>query len=162
MVQASYICADCHFCVHHKCVENVVRICAHVVTSERKEPFEDICPENGLSFQSYKCVECQTSLSFSKFIWNVLNKSFIGKHSSQLLTQLGVRFVSNSWHSILFIPPFIDFPGWFYCLGWNRKTGSKFVNVISVVIIGLQHKFSAYCRTIFLDWTLVVVCFLLM
>lgn len=66
VVQASYICVDCNFCVHHKCVENVVRVCAHVITSERKEPFNVICPETGLSFQAYKCAECQTSLSFSK------------------------------------------------------------------------------------------------
>lgn len=67
VVQASYICADCSFRVHYKCLENVIRVCAHVITSERKEPLEEICPENGLSFQAYKCAECQASLSFSKF-----------------------------------------------------------------------------------------------
>lgn len=66
VVQASYICADCNFRVHYKCLENVIRVCAHVITSERKEPFDEICPENGLSFQAYKCAECRTSLSFSK------------------------------------------------------------------------------------------------
>lgn len=67
VVQASYICIDCNFCVHHKCVENVIRVCANVIASERKEPLDDICPENGLSFQQYKCAECNASLSFSKY-----------------------------------------------------------------------------------------------
>lgn len=66
VVQASYICIDCNFCVHHKCVTNVIRVCANVIASERKEPLDEICPENGLSFQRYKCAECHASLSFSK------------------------------------------------------------------------------------------------
>ncbi|XP_055313344.1 differentially expressed in FDCP 8 homolog isoform X2 [Sitodiplosis mosellana] len=64
VVQASYICIDCNFRVHYKCIESIVRVCAHVITSERKEPLDDICPETGLSFQAYKCAECNTSLSF--------------------------------------------------------------------------------------------------
>lgn len=67
VVQASYICVDCNFCVHHKCVENVIRVCANVIASERKEPLDEICPENGLSFKQYKCTECHASLSFSKY-----------------------------------------------------------------------------------------------
>lgn len=66
VVQASYICEDCGFCVHLKCVENVLRVCAHVVASDRKEPIDEICLEIGLSFQEYKCAECQASLSFSE------------------------------------------------------------------------------------------------
>lgn len=67
VVQASYICVDCNFCVHHKCVENVIRVCANVIASERKEPLDEICPEIGLSFQQYECTECHASLSFSKY-----------------------------------------------------------------------------------------------
>lgn len=67
VVQASYICIDCGFSVHHKCIESVVRVCAHIITSERKEPYNEICPETGLAFQAYKCAECQTSLSFSEY-----------------------------------------------------------------------------------------------
>lgn len=66
VVQASYVCTDCNFRVHYKCLESIVRVCAHVITSERKEPLDEICPESGLSFQAYKCAECNTSLSFSK------------------------------------------------------------------------------------------------
>ncbi|XP_031640638.1 differentially expressed in FDCP 8 homolog isoform X2 [Contarinia nasturtii] len=64
VVQASYICIDCNFRVHYKCLESIVRVCAHVITSERKEPLDEICPESGLSFQAYKCAECSSSLSF--------------------------------------------------------------------------------------------------
>ena len=60
---------DCSFCVHHKCVQNVLRICAHVITSERNNPLDDISPEIGLAMQYYKCAECSTALNFSKFIF---------------------------------------------------------------------------------------------
>lgn len=73
VVQASYICIDCNFCVHHKCVENVIRVCANVIASERKEPVDEICPENGLSFQQYKCIECNASLSFSKYHFDAMS-----------------------------------------------------------------------------------------
>lgn len=73
VVQASYVCIDCNFRVHYKCLESILRICAHVITSERKEPFDEICPENGLSFQAYKCAECNTSLSFSEYMLASLN-----------------------------------------------------------------------------------------
>lgn len=66
VVQASYICTDCSFRVHHKCVQLVIRICAHVVVSERNGAIEDICPEVGLAIQGYKCAECEVSLNFSK------------------------------------------------------------------------------------------------
>lgn len=66
MVQASYVCIDCNFRVHYKCLESIVRVCAHVITSERTEPLDEICPESGLYAQEYKCAECNTSLSFSK------------------------------------------------------------------------------------------------
>ncbi|GAB0096135.1 Differentially expressed in FDCP 8 homolog [Sergentomyia squamirostris] len=68
VVQASYICSDCSFCVHHKCLSSVHRVCAHVVATERKTPVEDICPEEGLAKQKYKCAECSVPLTFnSKF-----------------------------------------------------------------------------------------------
>lgn len=67
VVQSSYICTDCKFLVHQKCIDNILRVCAHVVASERKLPITNICPEIGLAAQSYKCAECNTSLSFSKY-----------------------------------------------------------------------------------------------
>lgn len=67
VVQASYICGDCRYVAHQKCVDSVVRICAHVVASERQYPILDICPEIGLAAQRYKCMECGTLLNFSKY-----------------------------------------------------------------------------------------------
>ncbi|XP_059615218.1 differentially expressed in FDCP 8 homolog isoform X1 [Phlebotomus argentipes] len=68
VVQASYICSDCSFCVHHKCLSSVLRVCAHVVATDRKLPTDDICPEVGLAEQKYKCAECSVPLTFtSKF-----------------------------------------------------------------------------------------------
>lgn len=66
VVQASYQCTDCRYVVHQKCLDRVVRICAHVIASERQYPISDICPEIGLAAQRYKCVECNTLLNFSK------------------------------------------------------------------------------------------------
>lgn len=68
VVQASFICSDCSFCVHHKCVSQILRVCAHVITSERKIALEEICPEVGIALQSYKCAECQTNFNFSKYL----------------------------------------------------------------------------------------------
>uniref|UniRef100_A0A1B0FAB8 Phorbol-ester/DAG-type domain-containing protein n=1 Tax=Glossina morsitans morsitans TaxID=37546 RepID=A0A1B0FAB8_GLOMM len=67
VVQASYMCSDCHYTVHQKCVDSVVRICAHVIVSERQYPIADICPEIGLAAQQYKCAECHTQLNFKHF-----------------------------------------------------------------------------------------------
>ncbi|XP_055382631.1 differentially expressed in FDCP 8 homolog isoform X2 [Condylostylus longicornis] len=67
VVQSSYICSDCGFVVHQKCIDNVIRICAHVKLSERKFPILEICPEIGLAAQNYKCAECQTPLTFNNY-----------------------------------------------------------------------------------------------
>lgn len=67
VVQASYLCSDCNYCAHHKCIPSIIRVCAHIVASERKEAIEDISPEIGLAMQAYKCAECETPLNYSKF-----------------------------------------------------------------------------------------------
>ncbi|XP_037817892.1 differentially expressed in FDCP 8 homolog [Lucilia sericata] len=64
VVQASYQCSDCRYMVHQKCLDSVVRVCAHVIASERQYPILDICPEIGLAAQRYKCTECRTLLNF--------------------------------------------------------------------------------------------------
>ncbi|XP_030385692.1 differentially expressed in FDCP 8 homolog [Scaptodrosophila lebanonensis] len=64
VVQASYTCSDCGYLVHQKCIDSVVRVCAHVLVSERKYPIAEICPEIGLAAQHYKCAECATLLNF--------------------------------------------------------------------------------------------------
>ncbi|EDV96252.1 differentially expressed in FDCP 8 homolog [Drosophila grimshawi] len=64
LVQAAYICSDCSYLVHQKCIDSVQRVCAHVLASERQYPISDICPEIGLAAQRYKCAECATLINF--------------------------------------------------------------------------------------------------
>ncbi|XP_030572553.1 differentially expressed in FDCP 8 homolog [Drosophila novamexicana] len=64
VVQAAYICSDCSYLVHQKCIDSVQRVCAHVLASERQYPVAEICPEIGLAAQRYKCAECSTLLNF--------------------------------------------------------------------------------------------------
>lgn len=61
----SYCCMDCGYVAHQKCVDSVIRVCAHVIVSERQFPILEICPEIGLAAQGYKCAECETSLNYS-------------------------------------------------------------------------------------------------
>ncbi|XP_017096392.2 differentially expressed in FDCP 8 homolog [Drosophila bipectinata] len=63
VVQASYVCSDCGYLVHQKCIDSVKRVCAHVLVSERQYPISEICPEIGLAAQGYKCSECGTPLN---------------------------------------------------------------------------------------------------
>lgn len=58
---------DCNYRAHHKCIQSVGRVCAHVIASESTKPQLDISPEIGLSVQLYKCAECAVSLRCSKF-----------------------------------------------------------------------------------------------
>lgn len=58
VLQESYECTDCGCLVHHKCIDFVVRVCAHLVVSEMNYPINDVCPEMGLHVQNYKCNEC--------------------------------------------------------------------------------------------------------
>jgi len=59
VVQASFICADCNYCVHYKCVDHVTRICANIIASERIVPIDNICPEEGMHSQKYRCADCK-------------------------------------------------------------------------------------------------------
>lgn len=69
IVQGSYICTDCGYLCHYKCVDHICRVCAHVVMTEKGSFEMSICPERGLAAQDYKCAECQTALTF-KDSWN--------------------------------------------------------------------------------------------
>ncbi|KAL3275837.1 hypothetical protein HHI36_020579 [Cryptolaemus montrouzieri] len=66
LVQAWYECQDCNYCCHYKCMSSILRVCAHVVTSERGAFEMEICPEVGLSAQRYRCAECRTLLQLKK------------------------------------------------------------------------------------------------
>ncbi|XP_035914388.1 differentially expressed in FDCP 8 homolog [Anopheles stephensi] len=104
VVQASYVCNDCSFAVHHKCLRSVIRICAHVVTTEHKQPIECICPEIGLAFQKYTCAECGTQLSYD---------------TSTAINCFGLEFKAEKLNSIQ--PRLCDYTGLYYCPAchWN-------------------------------------------
>ncbi|XP_053675238.1 differentially expressed in FDCP 8 homolog [Anopheles nili] len=104
VAQASYVCYDCSFAVHHKCVRNVMRICAHVVTTEHKLPIECICPEIGLAFQKYTCAECVAQLSYSV---------------STAVNCFGLEVKAEKLNSIE--PRLCDYTGLYYCPAchWN-------------------------------------------
>lgn len=70
MLQSWYMCSDCKFSCHWKCLSNVCRICVHVIASEAGgyTHTKDICPEQGLSKQSYRCAECKVRITF-KSAW---------------------------------------------------------------------------------------------
>lgn len=71
VLQDSYECTDCGYLVHQKCIEGVIRICAHVVVSEMNQPIMEICPEVGLHVQQYKCKECGCSFNLGEFLDNI-------------------------------------------------------------------------------------------
>lgn len=50
---------------------SICRVCVHVVASEAGgyNYTKDICPERGLSAQAYRCAECNTKITFGKFIY---------------------------------------------------------------------------------------------
>lgn len=62
VIQAWYKCEDCGYSCHHKCITSILRECAHVTATERGNYELEICPEEGLSAQQYKCAECKTPL----------------------------------------------------------------------------------------------------
>lgn len=70
MLQSWYMCSDCKFSCHWKCLSSVCRVCVHVIASEAGgyTHTKDICPEQGLSKQSYRCAECKVRITF-KSAW---------------------------------------------------------------------------------------------
>ncbi|XP_034944418.1 differentially expressed in FDCP 8 homolog isoform X2 [Chelonus insularis] len=66
MLQSWYLCSDCGFSCHWKCVRDIRRVCAHIVASEAGGYVftKDICPEKGLSAQGYRCAECYARITF--------------------------------------------------------------------------------------------------
>jgi len=70
LLQIRLIYSDCKFSCHWKCLNNVCRVCVHVVASEAGgyTHTKDICPEQGLSKQGYRCAECKVRITFSKYL----------------------------------------------------------------------------------------------
>ncbi|XP_063976986.1 differentially expressed in FDCP 8 homolog isoform X2 [Diachasmimorpha longicaudata] len=67
MLQSWYMCNDCGYCCHWKCITDVRRVCANVVASEAGGYIftKEICPEKGLSAQLYRCAECHMKITFN-------------------------------------------------------------------------------------------------
>lgn len=61
---------ECNYKCHVKCLDQVCRVCAHVLVTEKPTYIYDICPqaENGLANQNYRCAECLAHTSISKYL----------------------------------------------------------------------------------------------
>lgn len=107
MLQSWYMCNDCKFCCHWKCLNSICRVCVHVVASEAGgyTYTKDICPEQGLSNQGYRCAECKVKITFT-----------FSKGLS--LSCFGSSFTNtDAW----FEPRLCDYSGLYYCqrCHWN-------------------------------------------
>ncbi|CAK9802496.1 Differentially expressed in FDCP 8 homolog [Anthophora quadrimaculata] len=106
MLQSWYMCSDCKFCCHWKCLSNICRVCVHVVASEAGgyTYTKDICPEQGLANQGYRCAECKVPITFT---------------FSKGLSCFGTSF--KSAESVWIEPRLCDYSGLYYCqrCHWN-------------------------------------------
>jgi len=103
VVHSWYQCVDCKYSCHVKCLVQVCRVCAHVKASENPTYIGDICPEFGLSAQTYRCAECKAHITFT---------------FPKGLSCFGRPFTSeNSWIE----PRLCDYDGRYYCptCHWN-------------------------------------------
>ncbi|KAG0415600.1 hypothetical protein HPB47_007216 [Ixodes persulcatus] len=57
-----YQCKNCNFKCHNKCLNSITRRCAYARAHEKPEFTLDICPEQGLSAQGYRCAECRQNV----------------------------------------------------------------------------------------------------
>lgn len=111
IVQTSYICMDCSFVCHYKCVDHICRVCAHVVMTEKGQFELNICPEKGLAAQDYKCAECHSALTF-KDTWN----------EPRLCDYTGLYFCSTChWNDVSAIPARV-IHNW----DWEKRYISRF------------------------------------
>ncbi|KAK0161297.1 hypothetical protein PV327_009782 [Microctonus hyperodae] len=96
MLQSWYMCRDCGFSCHWKCITDIRRVCAHVIASEAGGYIftKEICPEKGLAAQGYRCAECQTRITF-KSAWI----------EPRLCDYTGLYFCQRChWNSLAVIP----------------------------------------------------------
>lgn len=57
-----YQCKNCNFKCHNKCLNSITRKCAYMQMQEKSEFVLEICPEQGLSAQGYRCAECSQNV----------------------------------------------------------------------------------------------------
>ncbi|XP_078039724.1 differentially expressed in FDCP 8 homolog isoform X2 [Augochlora pura] len=96
MLQSWYMCNDCKFCCHWKCLNNICRVCVHVVASEAGgyTYTKDICPEQGLASQGYRCAECKVKITF--------NSSWV---EPRLCDYSGLYYCQRChWNTVMVIP----------------------------------------------------------
>lgn len=63
-LRATYLCKECGFSCHFKCIDTVKRHCVAVKLSKGATYDLSICPEDGLAAQSYRCADCKIAISF--------------------------------------------------------------------------------------------------
>ncbi|XP_046587359.1 differentially expressed in FDCP 8 homolog isoform X2 [Neodiprion lecontei] len=118
MLQSWYMCNDCGFCCHAKCLTATCRVCAHIVASEAGGYTftKDICPERGLSAQLYRCAECNASITFNKLIHCLFLQAFT---KGLFLSCFGspFKYTEAAWIE----PRLCDYTGLYYCqrCHWN-------------------------------------------
>ncbi|XP_043464222.1 differentially expressed in FDCP 8 homolog [Leptopilina heterotoma] len=108
MLQSWYMCNDCGFCCHWKCLSSICRVCVHVIASEVRgyTYTKDICPERGLSAQGYRCAECKCRITFTN-----------SKGLSMLCFVSPFSYTESTWVE----PRLCDYSGLYYCqkCHWN-------------------------------------------
>ncbi|XP_066151320.1 differentially expressed in FDCP 8 homolog isoform X1 [Euwallacea fornicatus] len=106
VVQAWYLCEDCSYACHYKCMGSIMRECAHVIACEKGQYEFNICPEVGMSAQKYMCAECNTHLvlTVSEGVVSCLGK---------------LLFADKEWSDIRRC----DYSGLYYCsvCHWNSS-----------------------------------------
>ncbi|XP_076824826.1 differentially expressed in FDCP 8-like isoform X1 [Clavelina lepadiformis] len=91
MVQVWYQCKDCGYACHAKCLNSTRRTCVAARSSGSYNL--KICPEAGLSKQSYCCTECKNSIAFG------------GLNAALLCDYNGLYYCSNChWNDLAITP----------------------------------------------------------
>ncbi|ESN92991.1 hypothetical protein HELRODRAFT_69510, partial [Helobdella robusta] len=62
--QAWHKCKTCNYCCHKKCLSDITRTCTTAKISENPCFTMNICPEQGLHQQNYRCYECKAAIGF--------------------------------------------------------------------------------------------------
>lgn len=60
---------DCEYISHSHCLNSVKRVCASVKVNENPQYILELCPEKKIGAQNYRCFECKSGISFSKYFF---------------------------------------------------------------------------------------------
>eukprot|EP00041_Stephanoeca_diplocostata_P014568 m.269465 g.269465 ORF g.269465 m.269465 type:complete len:1480 (+) comp19734_c0_seq69:342-4781(+) len=71
-------CVDCKITLHYKCMDLIVRQC--VGAEALRGIATKICPEDGLSTQQYKCVDCKVQIGFQGMFAEARLCDYFGKY----------------------------------------------------------------------------------